>query len=78
MAWKEHYQRLLNEEFEWNKENVSVNNPIIGTHPQINEESVGIAAHKMKKGTASRTSGAASKMLLASGDVRIEQMKNLF
>ena len=29
LAWKEHYQRLLNEEYEWNKENMSVNNSII-------------------------------------------------
>ena len=40
LAGREHYQRLLNEKFDWNKENLSVNNPIIGTNPQIDEESV--------------------------------------
>ena len=33
LAWKEHHHRLLNEEFEWNKDNLSVNNPIIRPHP---------------------------------------------
>ena len=78
MAWKEHYQKLLNEEFERNKENLSRSNPIIGPHPQINEESVHKTLHKMKKGKAFRTYGVVSKMLLASGDVGIERMTNLF
>lgn len=47
LAWKEHYQGLLNEKFEWCKENLSANNPIIGPHPQIHEESVRKALHKM-------------------------------
>ena len=57
---------------------MSVNNPIIGPHPQIDEESVREALHKMKKGKASGTSGGVSKMLLASGDVGIERMASLF
>ena len=57
---------------------MSVNNPIIGPHPQIDEESVRKALHKMKKGKASGTSGGVSKMLLASGDVGIERMASLF
>ena len=78
MAYKEYYQRLLNEEFECNKENLIINNPIIGLHPQIDEESVRKALRKMKKGKASGTSAVVSKMLLASGDVGIERMTNLF
>ena len=34
---KEHYQRLLNEEFEWDKVNLSVNEPIIEPQPQIDQ-----------------------------------------
>ena len=78
LAWKEHYRRLLNEEFEWNKNYLSVNNPIMGPHPQIDEESVRKALHKMKKGKAFRTSGVVSEMLLASRDIGIEQMANFF
>ena len=53
MAWKEHCQSLLYEKFEWKKENLKVDNTIIGPHPQVNEESVRKALHKMKKGKAS-------------------------
>ena len=78
LAWKEHYQRLLNEEFEWNKEDLGVSNPIIGPHPQIDEESVRKAFHKMKKVKASRTFGTVLEILLTSGDVGIELITNLF
>ena len=78
LAWNEHCQRVINEEFEWNKENLSVNNPVIGPHPQIDEESVRKALHKIKKGKASRTSGIVSEMLFTSGNVGIEWMTNLF
>lgn len=46
LAWKEHYQKLLKEEFDWNKDNFSVNSSIIGPHPQIDEESVRKTLHK--------------------------------
>ena len=78
LSWKEDCQRLLNDKLEWNKDTVSVNNPIIGSHPQIDTESVRKALNKMKKGKLSRLSGVVSEMLLASGDVGIVQMTNLF
>ena len=37
---KEHYQRLLNEEFEWDKVNLSVNEPIIEPQSQTDKESI--------------------------------------
>ena len=30
LAWQEHYERLLNEEFDWNKESLALNGPTIG------------------------------------------------
>ena len=61
-----------------NNKNLSFNNPIIEPHPQIDEESVRKALHKMKKGRAFRTPGVVSEMLLAFGDVGMEQMTNFF
>ena len=78
LAWKEHYQRLLNEEFPWDKEGLEVDEPIIGPRPQIDKESVRTALNKMKKGKASGTSGVVTEMLLASGEAGIERMTNLF
>ena len=56
LAWEEHYQRLLSEEFPWDKEGFEVDEPIIGPQPQIDKESVGTALNKIKKGKASGTS----------------------
>lgn len=44
---------------------MNVNNPIIGPHPQIDEESIRKGSHKMKIGKASGTSGTVLKMLVA-------------
>ena len=57
---------------------MSVKKPIFGLHPQTDVESVRKALHKTKKVKASGTSGIASEMLLASGDVGIERKTNLF
>ena len=67
-AWKEHYERLLNEEFPWDKENLLLEDPVFGTQPQIDRESVKSALAKMKKGKVPGTSGVVTEMLLASDD----------
>ena len=38
LAWKEHYERLLNEQFPWDKENLVLEDPVIGHHLQIDKE----------------------------------------
>ena len=35
---KEHYERLLNEEFPQGKENLVLGELVIGPHPQVDEE----------------------------------------
>ena len=69
---------LPDEELEWDKANLTVNESSIGPQPQIDKESVKKVLNETKKGKASGTSGAVSEMLLASGDLGIEQMTNLF
>lgn len=78
LAWKEYYERLLNEEFDWDKDNLIINDPKLGPQPQIEMESVRRALNKMKKGKASGISGVVSEMWLASGDLGIERMTQLF
>ena len=34
LAWKEYYERLLNEEFDWDKESLIIDDPVIGPQPQ--------------------------------------------
>ena len=78
LAWKEYYQRLLNEEFPWDRVDLVYDKPTIGPRPQIEKESVRTALNKMKKGKASGISGAVTEMLLATGEAGIERMTNLF
>ena len=78
LALKEHYERLLNEEFLWDKENLVLEDPVIAPQPQIGRESVKSALTKIKKGTASGTVGVVTVMLLVSGDAGLERMTSLF
>ena len=56
LAWKEHYERLLNEEFSWDKESLVLEDPVFGPQLQIDRESVKSALAKMKKGRPPGTS----------------------
>ena len=57
---------------------MNVNNPIIGPHPQIDEESVRKGLHKMEIGEVSGTSGIVLKMLVAFDYAGIKWMTNFF
>ena len=39
-AWKQHYKRLLNQEFEWDSESLHFEEPVVGPPPQISLGSV--------------------------------------
>ena len=49
LAWSEHYQRLLNEESESDKINLSVNEPSVELQPYIDKDSPKKALNRMKK-----------------------------
>ena len=67
VAWKQHYERLLNEEFSWNPEDLTAN-PVVGPPIHIDVETVVKAITKMKTGKAAGPSGIVADMLKASGD----------
>ena len=67
VAWKQHYERLLNEEFSWNPEDLTAD-PIGGPPIHIDVEMVVKAITKMKTGKAAGPSGIVAEMLKASGD----------
>ena len=70
-------ERLLIEEFPWDKENLVLEDPVIAPQPQIAKESVKSALTKMKKSKASGKSGVVTEMLLASGDAGLETLVSL-
>ena len=67
VAWKQHYERLLNEEFSWNPEDLTAD-PVVGPPIHIDVEMVVKAITKMKTGKAAGPSGRVAEMLKASGD----------
>ena len=67
VAWKQHYERLLNEEFFWNPGDLTAD-PVVGPPIHIDVEMVVKAITKMKTGKAAGPSGIVAEMLKASGD----------
>ena len=47
-VWKEHYDRISNEEFSWDREGLIDVRPVCGPGEKISEEEVGAAIGKMK------------------------------
>ena len=66
VACKQHYERLLNEEFSWNPEDLTAD-PVVRPPIHIDVEMVK-AITKMKTGKAAGPSGIVAEMLKASGD----------
>ena len=76
-AWKEYYEKLLNEEFGWDRENLVLGQPVEGPPPQIQKEWVKAAINKMKDGKAGGSSGVVAEMLKASGDIGLDLVTEL-
>ena len=64
-VWKEHYDRLLNIEFQWDAENLSTPDSVEGPLSNINEETINKAILKMKSGKAAGPSGIVGEIILA-------------
>ena len=73
-----HYERLLNEEFDWNKKSLPINDPIVGPRLKLEVDTVKRVLGRMKCGKASGISGVVAEMLQASGEVGIGRMTDLF
>ena len=67
-AWKQHYERLLNVEFPWSKDDLSVADPVLGPPPLVTREMAEKSISKMKLGKAPSLSGVVTEMLKASSD----------
>ena len=78
MAWKEHYQRLLNEEFDWDESHLIMDSPVEGPAPWISKPVVIKALARMKDGKAAGSSGVVAEMLKASGESGFSTITQLF
>lgn len=68
-AWKEHYNHLLNEEFNYDTNSQNPAAPVQGPSLQMGSCKVKEAVNKMKNGKASSASGITVEILKASHEV---------
>ena len=68
-AWLEHYQRLLNIEFDWDPDHLSSQPPMEGPPIPITIDIVKKAISQMKVGKAPGPSGIVVEMIRAAGDM---------
>ena len=70
-AWLEHYQNLLNVEFDWDPDHLSDKSPVKGPPIPITIDMVKKAISQMKAGKALGPSGIVVEMIQAAGDTRL-------
>ena len=68
-AWKEHCQRLLNVEFDWNPDDLSDEEPVEGPSEPITVEFIAKAVAMMSIGKAAGPSGIIAEMIQPTGEV---------
>jgi hypothetical protein len=76
-AWKEHYERLSNVEFDWDPTLLSEEPPVEGPAPDITLEQVIQAIRDMKVGKAAGPSQLVAEMLKASGETGAVLIRDL-
>jgi len=70
-VWRKHFEKLLNEEFDWDKSGLPVEHEVSGPAEEITVNEVRAAIAKMKCGKAAGPSGVGAEMLKAAGDAGI-------
>ena len=76
-AWLEHYQRLLNVEFDWDPDHLSYQPPMEGPTFPITVDMVKKAISPMKGGKAPGPSGIVVEMIRAAGDMGASMIRDL-
>ena len=76
-AWLEHYQRLLNIEFDWDPDHLSYQSPVEGPPIPITIDMVKKAISQMKAGKAPGPSGIVVEMIRAAGDMGASMIRDL-
>ncbi len=76
-AWLEHYERLLNVEFDWDADHLSEEPPVEGPPIPITLDMVKEAIAKMSLGKAPGPSGIIVEMIHAAGDTAASMIRDL-
>ena len=76
-AWLEHYQRLLNVEFDWDSDHLSYQPPVEGLPIPITIDMVKKAISQMKAGKAPGSSGIVVEMIRVASDMGASMIRDL-
>ena len=76
-AWLEHYQRLLNVEFDWDPDHLSYQPLVEGPPIPISTDMVKKAVSQMKAGKAPGASGIVVEMIQAAGDMGATMIRDI-
>ena len=76
-AWLQHYQRLLNAEFDWDPNHLSDESPVEGPPIPITIDMVKKAISQMKAGKAPSPSGIVMEMIRAAGYMSASMIRDL-
>jgi len=76
-VWKEYYEKLLNEEFDWDKGALDAAEPVSGPSEKFTFEEVKRAIKQARYGKAAGPSEVTSDMLKASGDAGVSWVMDL-
>ena len=76
-AWLEHYEKLLNVEFDWDPDHLSYQSSVEGPPIPITTDMVKKAISQMKAGKAPGPSGIVVEMIRAAGDMSTSMIRDL-
>jgi hypothetical protein len=77
IVWKEYFEKLLNEEFNWNKEELEQGNQISGPSERTTVEEMEVAIKTAKDGKAPGPTGVMVEMLKVANAESIQWMTDL-
>ena len=70
-VWRKYFEKLLNEEFAWDRSSLEEGNSVAGPAEEITVHEVRAAISKMKSGKAVGPSGIGAEMLAAAGEAGV-------
>ena len=76
-VWRAYFEKLLNEEFQWDRNGLEKDEAVSGPCDCINREEVRAALVSAKTGKAAGPSGVVVEMLLASGEIGLQWMTDI-
>lgn len=76
-VWKEYYEKLLNEEFEWDRDGLRAGDAVSGPCERISAEEVRAALAASKSGKAAGPSEVVIEMLTASGETGLQWVTDI-